>query len=79
MLDLIWYALLLLLKAFGVYMLYTRVLHNWYMRWLYGQRGVKFLSTIPKPIIGDIVELAARAEATPDRSVLPTYIREKFN
>ena len=79
MLYLIQYALLLLLKVFGVYMLYTRALRNLYLRWLYGKRGVKFLSTIPRPIIGDIVELAARADATPDRSVLPTYIREKFN
>jgi hypothetical protein len=56
-----------LLKALALYLLYKRVIKMWYLRWLYGQRGVTFLSTLPLPIVGDTAEFAKRAMAQPDR------------
>ena len=51
----------------------------WYLRWLYGKRGVTFMCTIPLPLIGDVGEFAKRAKAQPDRPHFTKYIREFFN
>jgi len=56
-----------LLRALGIYLLYTRVLKMWYLRCIYGYRGVSFMSKIPLPIVGDTLELAKRSDAEPDR------------
>jgi len=52
-----------LMRAFVIYWLYTRILKMWYLRCVYGYRGVSFMSKIPMPLIGDTSELAKRSEA----------------
>ena len=51
---------IVLLKLLGAYLLYQRLIRMCYLRWLYGQRGVSFMSTIPIPLVGDIYELVKR-------------------
>ena len=42
------------------YLVYSRVIKIWYLRWLYGKRGVVFLSNIPVPLRPDTNELFGR-------------------
>ena len=51
----------LLLKVLALYLVYKRVLKMWYLRCLYGGRGVSFISKLPMPIVGDTLELGKRA------------------
>ena len=68
-----------LLRALGIYLLYTRVLKMWYLRYLYGYRGVSFMCKIPKPIVGDTLELAKRTEAEPDRPHVLKVLYDQFD
>ena len=69
----------LLLKALVIYLIYDRILKYWYLRFLYGRRGVSFMSVIPLPIHGDILEWSKRVEAEPDRPQLTKWLREFYN
>ena len=60
-------------------MLYTRVLKMWYLRILYGSRGVGFMCTVPLPCVGDTLELGERCKAEPDRPLIYEFLREKFD
>ena len=53
MIDLVFNAAIFILKVVAAYLFYSRFLKNCYLRVLYGRRGVVFMSTIPKPFIGD--------------------------
>jgi len=63
-----------LLRALGLYLLYTRVLKMWYLRCIYGYRGVSFMCKVPVPLVGDTLELARRSEAEPDRPHIMKYM-----
>ena len=56
-----------LLKVLAAYIVYDRFLKLCYIRWLYGRRGVTFMSLIPRPFIGDYFEFVRRVMAQPDR------------
>ena len=58
--------ILVLFKLLALYLLYDRILKQWYLRIKYGVRGATFMCTIPKPIIGDILEFVNRVMAKPD-------------
>jgi hypothetical protein len=63
-----------LMRALGLYLLYTRVLKMWYLRCIYGYRGVSFMCKVPLPLAGDTLELARRSEAEPDRPQILKYM-----
>ena len=65
-----------MLRALGLYLLYTRVLKMWYLRCIYGYRGVSFICKLPVPIVGDTLELAKRSEAQPNRPHIDEYLNE---
>ena len=56
-----------LLLALVLYLLYDRFIKMCYLRWLYGNRNVAFMSTIPKPFIGDMWDFVKRISKEPDR------------
>ena len=66
------------LKITAAYLFYNRFLKMCYLRWVYGQRGVSFMSTIPKPFIGDTLEFAIRANAQPDRPHIGNIFSEIY-
>ena len=70
--------LILLLKFLGAYLLYERVLRRFYLRWLYGRRGVTFFSKVPIPFVGDIGDLIKRVNEQPDRPHITALFHEKF-
>ena len=67
-----------LLLAVLAYLFYKRFVKMCYLRWLYGSRGVPFMSTIPRPFIGDMAELVRRIMAEPDRPPLNKLFWEHF-
>jgi len=48
----------------------------WYLRCVYGYRGVSFICKLPVPIVGDTLELAKRSEAQPDRPHIWEYLND---
>ena len=78
MFDLIQGISYFLLKALLAYLFYKRFVKMCYLRWLYGRRGVAFLCTVPKPIIGDIVPFVKRVKAAPDRPHLTQFLIDSF-
>ena len=68
-----------LLKALGLYLLYERFIKMCYLRWLYGNRGVAFMSTIPIPFIGDLLGFVMRMFKEPDRPHMQYMLREAFD
>ena len=67
-----------LLSALGLYLLYERFIKMCYLRWLYGNRGVAFMSTIPIPFIGDLLDFVNRITKEPDRPHMQYMLREAF-
>ena len=49
------------------YLFYVKIVKVWYVRWLYRDRGITFMSTFPVPFIGDVSEFVKRVNAQPDR------------
>lgn len=78
MMSVVLSASLLLLKVLAAYLVYMRVLKMCYLRILYGLRGVAFVSNVPKPFVGDALEIARRVLEEPDRPHFTTYLREVF-
>jgi cytochrome P450 len=60
-------AVVFLLKVLAAYIVYDRFIKLCYLRWLYGKRGVAFMSIIPLPFVGDGLEFVKRVLAAPDR------------
>ena len=71
-------ASMLLLGVLAVYLLYQRVLKMWYLKWYYGKQGVVFISTLPIPFIGDVMEFVKRVYETPDRAQLKNLMFDYF-
>ena len=67
-----------LLKAVVVYLFYKRFVKMCYLRWLYGSRGVTFMSTVPIPFIGDLQELVKRVNAHPNRPHFNNILWEQY-
>ena len=78
MIDTILQALFFLLKVLAAYLVYQKFIKMCYLRWLYGRRGVTFMTTIPRPVIGDIGEFVKRTLARPDRTHFAGILREAF-
>lgn len=78
MIDKILSCAFFLVKILAAYLFYQRFVKMCYLRWFYGKRGVKFISTIPLPFIGDILEFVKRVDAVPDRPHFTNYLYETF-
>ena len=78
MIDWILPAFIFLLKVLAAYLFYHRFLKMCYLRWLYGRRGVVFMSMIPKPFVGDTQEFVKRSFARPEHSHLTGVLRDRF-
>ena len=52
-----------LLKILAAYLFYMKIVKVWYERFSHRGRGITFMSTIPKPIIGDVGEFIKRVMA----------------
>ena len=55
------------LKLVAIYLFYKRFVKMCYIRWLYGTRGVTFMSRVPIPFLGDTFEFVKRVAAEPNR------------
>ena len=73
--DAFWY----IIKAVIAYLIYDRFLRLYYLRWLYGRRGVKFMSVVPLPFVGDALGFIKRSLAEPDRPHMTKWFRESFD
>ena len=67
-----------LLKILAVYLLYEKFLKQVYLRVLYGQRGVTFMSKVPIPFAGDTLELVKRINEEPDRPHITQLLHDKY-
>ena len=70
--------ILILFKLLALYLLYDRILKQWYLRIKYGMRGATFMSTIPKPIIGDMLEFVSRVMAKPDAPHFTKWLQDVY-
>ena len=60
------------------YLFYVKIIKVWYVRWLYRNRGITFMSKFPVPFIGDVSEFVKRVNAQPDRPHLTKWLQEVY-
>lgn len=79
MIDTICSVLKSLFLVICAYLLYARVIKMWYLRYLYGKRGVAFFSSMPPlPVIGDTAELFRRMLKEPHIDQMHNFINDSF-